>query len=150
LYLTFTRDQTPQPSIPSSEFPSTEDDWPWRTIGLKTPIHPKSGEQGPQWGGLSPSYLAVKRRYVHRDCRQKPDAFSPVAHSRSWLPKSIVRVKIRRGILWPGKSLGRSDPDFKLLDYCYDTVTSIKRKQLSFVAGCIEADFRRIIGADFW
>jgi hypothetical protein len=51
-----------------------------------------------------------------------------------------MRVIIRRGILWPGKSLGRSDPDFKLLNREYDTVTSIKRKQLSFVAGCIAID----------
>ena len=51
-----------------------------------------------------------------------------------------MRVIIRLGILLVWQitwSIGR---DFKLLNCKYDIVTSTKRNQLSFVAGCIETD----------
>jgi hypothetical protein len=104
---------------------------------------PKSGEQGPEWGGGSTSFFAVKRRHGHRDCRQKPDAFSPSDHLRvfrSGLLKAILRVIIRLGILLVWQITWSIGPDFKLLNCKYDIVTSTKRKQLSFVAGCIETD----------
>lgn len=48
-----------------------------------------------------------------------------------------MRVITRRDILWTGKLLGRSGPDFQLLHCQNDIVTSTKRKQLWFVtASC--------------
>jgi len=92
----------------------------------------KIGRARPGVGGF-----AVKRRNRHRDCRQKPDAFSPYdlrLTFRSGILKSIMRVITFSGL---ANHLVDRIPDFQLLNCEYDIVTSIKRKQMSFVTGCI-------------
>lgn len=93
----------------------------------------------PGVGGFAIVKFGGERRYGHRDCRQKPDAFSPYdlrLTFRSGILKSIMRVITFSGL---ANHLVDRIPDFQLLNCEYDIVTSIKRKQMSFVAGCINA-----------
>jgi hypothetical protein len=69
---------------PFSEYPSRKISGLAERLARKLQFIQDRASKVRSGGGISPSCLVVKRRYGHRDCRQKPDAFSPYDPCRTF------------------------------------------------------------------